>query len=84
MQYPMQYPRLVYKSVTEYLPVEDEEQHADALKAGWFDSVPEANAKKAATEGVVEAGPDAGPDAELESRPRGRPRGRPPAASYLA
>lgn len=42
----MQFPRLVYRSASDHLSVETEEQHAAALKDGWFASVPEADAKK--------------------------------------
>lgn len=38
----MKFPRLVYRSASEHLLVKDEEQHAAALKDGWFASVPEA------------------------------------------
>lgn len=42
----MDFPRLVYRSSSEHLSVETEEQHAAALKDGWFASVPDAEAKK--------------------------------------
>ena len=42
----MDFPRLVYRSASEHTLVKSEEQHAAALKEGWFASVPEADAKK--------------------------------------
>ena len=37
----MEFPRLVYRSASNHMLVEDEAQHKQALKDGWFDSVPE-------------------------------------------
>jgi hypothetical protein len=38
----MQFPRLVYRSATEYELADDKEQFDQFLKDGWFASVPEA------------------------------------------
>jgi len=42
----MHFPRLVYKSADVYTLAEDEQEHSELLKSGWFASVPEATAKK--------------------------------------
>jgi hypothetical protein len=42
----MQFPRLLYKSATEHVAVNDESERAERLASGWFDSVPEALAGK--------------------------------------
>lgn len=38
----MDFPRLVYKGPATHLLVENAAQHAEALKAGWHNTVPEA------------------------------------------
>jgi hypothetical protein len=49
----MLFPRLVYKSATEYKAVENAQDYAAALSDGWFASVPEALAKTHDTQVVV-------------------------------
>ena len=44
----MEFPRLVYKSASEHILVENEAEHAAALKDGWHATVPDALAPKAA------------------------------------
>ncbi len=44
----MEFPRLVYKSASQHVAVEDEADMQAALAAGWFATVPEALAGKAA------------------------------------
>lgn len=45
----MEFPRLVYLSASKTLGVNNEMERREALKAGWFDSVPEALAGKSNT-----------------------------------
>ncbi len=42
----MEFPRLVYRSASEHLLTENDEQYAEAIADGWYGSVPEAIAKK--------------------------------------
>lgn len=49
----MQFPRLVYRSASDHIVVKDEEQHAAALKDGWFASVPECAPKAAASDEIA-------------------------------
>lgn len=42
----MKFPRLVYKSASNHLCVNDEAEYKAAISAGWFASVPEALAPK--------------------------------------
>lgn len=38
----MEFPRLVYKGPAVHIPVQNEDEHAEALKNGWYDNVPDA------------------------------------------
>ncbi len=42
----MEYPRLVYRSASHHLLVQNDEQYADAMADGWYGSVPEAQSQK--------------------------------------
>lgn len=42
----MDFPRFVYRSAANHMIVANEKQHADAIDAGWFESVPDALAGK--------------------------------------
>lgn len=43
----MQFPRFVYKSASEHVLAEDQDQYAALINDGWYASVPDAsNAKK--------------------------------------
>lgn len=42
----MEFPRLVYRSANNHKPVQNADEHAAALADGWYDSVPDAIAKK--------------------------------------
>lgn len=43
---PREYPRLVYKSASQHIGVNTEAEYAEALKLGYYNSVPEAATKK--------------------------------------
>ncbi len=50
----MDFPRLVYRSATEYMLVQSQDAHASALAAGWFASVPECAAGTSAEQPSAE------------------------------
>lgn len=64
----MDFPRLVYKSASEHVLVENEAEHSVALKAGWHDSVPAANAAKRAPVAIAAKG-NVPPVAAMETPP---------------
>lgn len=73
----MQFPRLVYRSASDHLLVETEEQHAAALKDGWYASVPEALAGKPAV--AEEAAPTVATKPAASPTPSKKATASPPA-----
>ena len=51
----MDFPRLVYKSAATHKLVANADEHAEALKDGWFASVPEAEGKPTPVRTVEQA-----------------------------
>ena len=75
----MKFPRLVYKSAAEYMLVQNEDEHAEAIEIGWFSSVPESmekhsKAEEIPVEIIVHAKEEKEPLIEVQvDRKRGRP-----------